>query len=166
MSKTVLFQTIQFSISTQFSSFYLSHRYDSIRCWHFEPEWTHPPKLQHYWSHTIILFRVIPRTLVGGVLPLCRDAVRILRNYTRFKHFIVCVCVCVCVSDKTCKLLIKTLFYKSINLISLNCVKSLLKEQSYKVFYGNKDDVSQSVNIFMEIVKISEWNRAVYISLI
>ena len=33
------------------------------------------PKLQHYWSLSIRLFRVIIRTLVGGVLPLCREAV-------------------------------------------------------------------------------------------
>ena len=35
----------------------------------------HSPKLQYYWSLTIRLFSVISRTLVGEVLPLCRDAV-------------------------------------------------------------------------------------------
>ena len=35
----------------------------------------HSPKLKHYWSHTIKLFSVITRTLVDGILPLCRDAV-------------------------------------------------------------------------------------------
>ena len=49
------------------------------------PEWTRelsqrrgtpcPPKLQHYWNRTISLFSVINRTLVGRVLPLCRDTV-------------------------------------------------------------------------------------------
>ena len=38
--------------------------------------------LQHYWNHTISLFRVISRTLVVvvvvGVLFLCRDAVGVL----------------------------------------------------------------------------------------
>ena len=34
-------------------------------------------KLQHYWSLTIRLFSVISRTLVGGGLPLCRDAVSV-----------------------------------------------------------------------------------------
>ena len=49
------------------------------------PEWTwerwqsrgtpHSPKLQHCWNLTIRLFNVISRTLVVGVLPLCREAV-------------------------------------------------------------------------------------------
>ena len=34
----------------------------------------HSLRLQHYWSLTIWLFNVISRTLVNGVLPLCRDA--------------------------------------------------------------------------------------------
>ena len=32
------------------------------------------PRLQHFWSHSIKLFRVISRTLVEGVLHLCKDA--------------------------------------------------------------------------------------------
>ena len=35
----------------------------------------HSPKLQHYWNLIIRLFSVIIKTLVGGVLPLFRDAV-------------------------------------------------------------------------------------------
>ena len=35
----------------------------------------HSPKLQDYWSLTIRWFSVISSTPVGGVLPLCRDAV-------------------------------------------------------------------------------------------
>ena len=56
--------------------FYLTHRYDPIRCYHSGPEWTwerrqwrgthHSPKLQYYWNLTIKLFSVISRTLVGG----------------------------------------------------------------------------------------------------
>ena len=34
-----------------------------------------PSKFQHYWSLTIRLFSFISRTLVGGVLTLCRDVV-------------------------------------------------------------------------------------------
>ena len=35
------------------------------------------PKLQHSWNLTIRLFSVISRTLVRGVLPLCRGAVSV-----------------------------------------------------------------------------------------
>ena len=38
----------------------------------------HSPKLQYYWNLTIRLFSVISRTLVRGVLPLCREAVGVL----------------------------------------------------------------------------------------
>ena len=41
-------------------------------------------KLQHYWNLAIGLFRVIPRTLVvGGVLPLHRDAIGVFYNPSR-----------------------------------------------------------------------------------
>ena len=60
--------------------FYLTHRWDPIRCYHSKSEWTkeqwqwrgtqYSPKLQD-WSLTIRLFSVISRTLVWGVLPLC-----------------------------------------------------------------------------------------------
>ena len=70
MSKTVLFQTIQFSISTQFISIW-------PRCYHSGPVWTwerwqwrsarHSPKVQHYWNLTTRLFSVIYRTLASGV---------------------------------------------------------------------------------------------------
>ena len=36
--------------------------------------------LQHYWSLTIWLLSVISRTLVGGVLPLCSDAVSVFNS--------------------------------------------------------------------------------------
>ena len=41
------------------------------------------PKLQHYWNLAIRLFSVISRTLIGGVLPLCREAVSVFYNPTR-----------------------------------------------------------------------------------
>ena len=73
--KTILFQTIQFSICTQFSSIWPIDR-TLIRCYHSKSDWTrewcqwrgtlHFPKLQHYWNLTIRLFSVISRTLIGG----------------------------------------------------------------------------------------------------
>ena len=36
---------------------------------------THSPNLKHYWSLIIRLFSVISRTLIGGTLPLWKDAV-------------------------------------------------------------------------------------------
>ena len=87
MSKTVLFQTVQFSISTHFSPTWSIDR-KPIRCYHFMPQWTwekwqrrgtpHSPKFQYNWNLTIRLFSIISRTLVGGVLPLCREAVSLL----------------------------------------------------------------------------------------
>ena len=72
--QTVLFQTIQFSISHLFTyslnvkQFYLTNRFDPIRCYHSGPEWTwehwqwkgtlHFLKVQHYWSLTIRWFYV------------------------------------------------------------------------------------------------------------
>ena len=83
--KTVLFQTIQFSISTQFSSVWPIDRTLSgattLDQWTWEQcQWRgilHSPKLQHYWNLTIRLFSVISRILIGGrgVLPLCKEAV-------------------------------------------------------------------------------------------
>ena len=79
---TVLFQTIQFSISAQLSSIWpidrtLSgattpgqSRPGSDGKWWGIP---HYLKRQHYWNLTIRLESF--RTLVGGVLRLCRDAV-------------------------------------------------------------------------------------------
>ena len=83
MFKTVLFQTIQFSISIQFSSILAIDRTlssattlgqsgpgsdcnEGVLC-----------ILQHYWSLTLRLFHVISRTFIGRVLPLNRDTVSI-----------------------------------------------------------------------------------------
>ena len=43
----------------------------------------HSLKPQHYWNITIRLFSVISRTLVGGVLPLCRCAVDVFYSPSR-----------------------------------------------------------------------------------
>ena len=43
----------------------------------------HSPKLQHYWSLTIRLFSVISRTLIGGVLLLCKDVVSVFYSPSR-----------------------------------------------------------------------------------
>ena len=73
MSKKVIFQTIRFSISTQFSSIWL------IRCNHSRPQWTweqlqwkgtpHFPKLQHNWNITIRLFNVMSGHSLGKSYP-------------------------------------------------------------------------------------------------
>ena len=97
--ETVLFQTIQFSISHLLAhsfnvkQFYLTQRSDPIRCYHSEPEWSweqwqwrdtlHSPKLQHYWSLTIRLLSVISCTLVAG-----GDAVSFFYNLIRLSDYI------------------------------------------------------------------------------
>ena len=44
------------------------------------------PNLQHYWNLTIQLFSAIPRTLVEGVLLLCRDVVDVFCCPIRLGH--------------------------------------------------------------------------------
>ena len=44
------------------------------------------PKLQHYWSLTIRLFSVIYKTLFGGVLPPCSEAVNVFYSPSRLVH--------------------------------------------------------------------------------
>ena len=94
--QTALFQTIQFNISHSFAlsldvkQFYLIHRLDPIRCHHSRPEWTweqwqwkgkaHSSNLQHYWSLIIRLFSVLSRTLIEGVLLLCREVVGVFHS--------------------------------------------------------------------------------------
>ena len=48
-----------------------------------------PTHIVLHWSLTIILFSVISRTLVGGVLPLCRGAVSIFCNHSRLGYNIL-----------------------------------------------------------------------------
>ena len=101
--QTVLFQTMQFSISLlcldfkvhslNVKQFYLIHRQDPVRCYHSGLEWTwerwqwrgtqHFPKLQHYWNLIIRLLSVISRTLTEGVLSLCREAVGVFYSPSR-----------------------------------------------------------------------------------
>ena len=86
---SVLFQTIQFSISHLFAlslnvkQFILNHRKGPIRCYHFGPEWTweqwrwrgilHCPNLQYYQSLNIRLFNVISKKFIEkGLTPLQR----------------------------------------------------------------------------------------------
>ena len=82
--KTVLFQTIQFSISMQFSSIKpIDKTLSGTTTLGLSGPGSNGnegvlyiyPKYQYYWNLTIRLFSVISRTLVGGILPLCRDAV-------------------------------------------------------------------------------------------
>ena len=82
MSRKVPFETIQLSISTQFSSICFIDRTLSGWTWEWW-QWKgtpHSPKLLHYWNLTIRLFGVISRILVGEVLPLCREAVNVLHT--------------------------------------------------------------------------------------
>ena len=90
--KTVVFQTIQFSINVLFKC--QTILFDP--CYHSGIEWTweqwqgrgapHFHKFQHYWNLTIRLFSVINRTLVEGVLLLCRDAVGVFYSPSRVGH--------------------------------------------------------------------------------
>ena len=93
--QTVLFLTIQFSINHLFAhglnvkQFYLTHRYDHIRCYLSGSKWTweqwlwrgtpHSPDLQHYCCFVIRLFNVIFRTLIVWVLPFNKDTVGVLQ---------------------------------------------------------------------------------------
>ena len=70
-----------------------------MSCYHAGPEWTweqwqwkgalHSPKPQHHWNFTIRLFSVISRTLIEGVLPLCRGAVSIFYSPSRLGNHLV-----------------------------------------------------------------------------
>ena len=85
-----------FALTLNVKQFYLTHRYDPVRCYNFGTEWTwqrwlsrgilHSPKFQHYWSLTIRLFSVIYRTLVGRILHLCRDAVDVFYSPSWLGH--------------------------------------------------------------------------------
>ena len=88
MSKTVLFQTIQFGMSAYLhvkTVLFQVIQFSIFSCFYSGPKWTwerqqsrstlHSPYLQHYWNLTIRLFSVISRILVRGDLLLNRDAV-------------------------------------------------------------------------------------------
>ena len=77
MSKIVLFQTILFSISTQFSSIWPIDRTLSGAT---TPGQSGPGSDGNEGVLCIPqrLFSVLSRTLIGGVLPLCRDAIGVI----------------------------------------------------------------------------------------
>ena len=62
MPKTVLFQTVQFNISTQFSSTWPIEQWQGRSTPLF-------PKILYYWNLTIRLFSVILRTKIGESYP-------------------------------------------------------------------------------------------------
>ena len=101
MPKIVLFQTIQFSISTQYSSIWLIGRtlLSATTMGQTWEQWQwkgtlHSPKHQHYWSPTIRFFSVISRTFVVGVLLFCRDAVGVFCSPSWLSQFVIGKCVC------------------------------------------------------------------------
>ena len=49
----------------------------------------HSPKLQHYWNLTIRLLSFISRTLIRGVLPLCRDPVALFYSPNRLGNIYI-----------------------------------------------------------------------------
>ena len=90
MARTVLFQTIQFSMNTQFSSILPIDRTLSGATTpeQSEPQsdgnegvLLHSANLQQYWNLTIRLFSVINKTLVGGILPNDRGAVGVFYSH-------------------------------------------------------------------------------------
>ena len=91
--KTALFQTIQFSISTQFKCWAVL--FDPIRCYHSRSEWIWQwrgilnfSELQHYWSLTVRMFSVIFLTLVGELLALYRDALSVFCSPSQLGQWI------------------------------------------------------------------------------
>ena len=101
--KTVLFLTIQFNISIQFSSISPTDRTqlgattpgqsgsgsDTI-----EGVRRIPQSSMNNRSLTSKLFCVISRTLIGGVLPLCRDAIGVFCSLSCWVHFLPRTTVC------------------------------------------------------------------------
>ena len=87
--KTVLFQTIWFSISTQFSSIWLI---DMTLSSTTTPGQSRPGNdgnkgVLPFSQSSIRLFSVISRTLVGEILSLCRDAVGVFCSSSWLGHF-------------------------------------------------------------------------------
>ena len=93
--KIVIFQTIHFNISILFSSIWPT---DKILSGATTPGQSRPrsngnkegtqhsPMLQHYWILTVRLFFVIIRTLNGGCLTFCRDAVSVFCSPSWLGH--------------------------------------------------------------------------------
>ena len=91
-AQTILFQTILFSISRQFSSIWsIDMTQTGATTLGYSGPWSDgikrvlriPQKLQYYWTLNIVSFGIINRTLVGGVLTLCRDALGVLYSSRR-----------------------------------------------------------------------------------
>ena len=88
--------------------FYLTHRYDPIRCYHSAPEWTWKwwewMSTQHYWNLTIRLFSIISRTLVRLSYPsteMQSAYSTTIADWARVKLIIyIYICVCVCIHVK------------------------------------------------------------------
>ena len=96
-SRSILFQAIHFCISTQFCSIWPIYRTlsGSTTLGQSEPGSNgnkrgtlHSPKVQHYWNLTIRLFSIISRTLEGGVLLLCRDAVGVFCSPSQMNQIV------------------------------------------------------------------------------
>ena len=49
----------------------------------------HSPKPQHHWNLIICLLSVISRTLIGGVLPLCKGAVSVFYSPSRLGNLLL-----------------------------------------------------------------------------
>ena len=74
--KCTLLNSVQFSISTQFSFIQMLPLRAKVDLEAMAVKgYSVSPKLQHYWNLSIRLFSVISRTLVGGGVTLCRDSV-------------------------------------------------------------------------------------------
>ena len=90
--QTVLFQTIQFSIShllcLNVKHFNSTHRILSCVTTQSQirPGSDGNEGVQYYWNLTIRLFSVISRTLVGWELPLCRDAASVFYSPSWVGH--------------------------------------------------------------------------------
>ena len=100
LSKTFLFQDIQFSISMPlvllnppigpYQVLPRRARVDLGAMAIKGYSTPYSPRPQHCWNLTIRLFSVISRTLVGrGVLPLCRGAVSVFYSPNRLGNWIV-----------------------------------------------------------------------------
>ena len=137
--KTVLFQVIQFSKSSQFTSIWPIDRPLSgatTPC-QSEPERRGTPdslNLQHYCNLIIWLFSVISRTPIEKVLPLCSGAVRIFYSLKRLGHnYIGLISLFNGLSTLVGYLTSKTIFFG--------------KQELYHWKYGGSKGVFQKVNI-------------------
>ena len=95
----VLFQTIQFNISTQFKCQAvlfdpLIGPYQVLSIWAKVnlgvmalKRIPHSSMLHHYWSTTFRLFCIIPGHSLEEILPLCRDAVGVFWSPSQLDHW-------------------------------------------------------------------------------